>query len=255
MAKAIGVSESPQTVLERIEGWRRSDIEELDGGLTNRTYLVTSGSKRAVLKVDDEPRGKPFNAREVEAGIQQSAHAAGLAPDVLYCDERCLLVEFVEGEVWTAEHLASVENLEKLGRALQRVHALPSSGRTFDASGAARIYADLIDKRHSAEVRDRIEVIDSMPKSVDLCLCHNDLVAENIIDTDKLQFLDWEYACDNDPLFDLATVVAHHELDEAQTDALLGAYFGGAWHTWRSELERQVSNYKALLWLWNAALK
>ena len=92
-----------------------------------------------------------------------------------------------------------------------------------------------------------------MPIPADLCLCHNDLVAENIVDTGELMFLDWEYACDNDPLFDLATVVAQHELDEAQTDVLLSAYFDGAWRTGRPELERQVANYNALLWLWKAA--
>ena len=247
------MSETPRTVLERIEGWQRSDVEELDGGLTNRAFLVASGSKRAVLKYDDEPRGIPFNSREVEASVQRTAYAAGLAPAVLYSDERCLLVEFVEGEVWNAQHLRSAENVQKLGRVLQRVHALPRSGRVFDAGSTARMYADRIDTRHTAEVRDRIELIESTPIGVDLRLCHNDLVAENIIDTGELKFLDWEYACDNDPLFDLATVVAHHNLDEAQTDALLDAYLGGDWHSRRAELERQVSNYKALLWLWKAA--
>ena len=240
-------------MLERIDGWSDVCIEDLGGGLTNRTYLVTAGKRRCVLKIDPEPRGKPFNSRQNEARVQRTAHAAGLAPEVLYVDERCLLVEYVEGEVWNAQHLHSANNLERLGRALQRVHALPRSGRTFDALGAAQLYAEKLDNRNSADVRERIEIIDSVPMSVEMRFCHNDLVAENIIDAGELMFLDWEYACDNDPLFDLATLVAHHDLNEAQADTLLSAYFEGEWRAWRPGLERQVAGYTALLWLWQAA--
>ena len=53
------------------------------------------------------------------------------------------------------------------------------------------------------------------------------LVAGNIIATPAIRFLDWEYACDNDQFFDLATVVAHHDLSDDRADFLLNAYFDG----------------------------
>jgi len=244
---------TPRAVLGRIDGWSDASIENLGGGLTNRTYLVTAGTRRCVLKIDLEPRVEPFNSRKDEAKIQRNANEAGLAPAVLYSDRQCYLTEYVDGAVLSPETLRSHDTLQRLGRALSKLHALPGSGRTFDAGHAARIYADRIDDANQSEVRKRIDIIDSVPVTAELCLCHNDLVAETIIDTGELKFLDWEYACDNDPLFDLATLVAHHDLNETQADALLSAYFGREWRARRPAVARQVAGYKALLWLWQAA--
>ena len=96
-------------------------------------------------------------------------------------------------------------------------------------------------------------VIESMRHPGNLCFCHNDLVAENIIAAPDVMFLDWEYACDNDPLFDLATVVAHHELSNRQADLLLDAYFEGDGARWRRHLADQERLYDSLRWLWLAA--
>jgi thiamine kinase-like enzyme len=63
-------------------------------------------------------------------------------------------------------------------------------------------------------------------------------------------FLDWEYACDNDPFFDLATIVEHHELDDAQSLRLLNAYFDGDGERWSDNLKMQRKLYLALLCLW-----
>ena len=95
--------------------------------------------------------------------------------------------------------------------------------------------------------------VEQGPQPFNLCLCHNDLVVGNIINTPETRFLDWEYACDNDPFFDLATVVAHHHLTEAQRDTLLDAYFDGNGSRWREQLERQAEVYEALLYLWRAS--
>ena len=68
-----------------------------------------------------------------------------------------------------------------------------------------------------------------------------------------IRFLDWEYACDNDPLFDLATVVAHHGLNDRQAGVLLDAYFDGNGGRWRNALTSQMRLYDALNGLWAAA--
>ena len=61
---------SPQVVLAAVEGWEDAAVDELSGGLTNRTWLVRSGDNKAVLKIDDEIRNAPYNPRPVEASIQ-----------------------------------------------------------------------------------------------------------------------------------------------------------------------------------------
>ena len=240
-----------RAVLQRIPGWQDASIADLPGGLTNSSFLLESGGRRAVFKMDDAPRGKPLNPRTVEAAIQRSATRARLAGEVYYADETTLLTEFIEGEVWTAEHFDDDERLGQLGKRLRALHSLPLTGRCFDARAAAAQYAAVLPDSDS--VRKYVELVASLPQPENLCCCHNDLVAENIISTPEIRFLDWEYACDNDPLFDLATIVAHHGLSESQADFLLDAYFEGDGGRWRPRFEEQARLYRALLWLWSAA--
>ena len=228
-------------------------MEELAGGLSNQTWLVAASERRAVLKIDEHPRSAPFNTRVAEAQSQTQAAQAGLASAVLFTSDTVYMTEYIDGVVWSGASLDDDENLDDLAAALKKLHALPLTGRKFDAIGAAHDYASSITDADPDKVRDSVQIIESMPLPNNICCCHNDLVAANIIATPELRFLDWEYACDNDPLFDLATVVAHHRLPAERSDYLLNAYFNGDGDQWRERLERQVDIYRALLWLWEAA--
>lgn len=244
---------TPEAVLAEIPGWEGASVSELKGGLTNKSWLIVNGEKSGVLKIDHGLRGAPFNTRSAEACVQSSAEKAGLAAPVLLADDGLYFTEYVEGTVWTRDSFAEAGNLELIAAALRRLHALPLTGRAVDARVAAKRYVENIVGLDPVVVSKCTEVISHMRLPHNLCCCHNDLVAENIIATPDLMFLDWEYACDNDPFFDLATVVEHHELDDAQVTRLLDAYLGGDGRRWRKQLEKQRKLYLSLLCLWMAS--
>ena len=240
-------------MLAGIPGWQHADYRDLSGGETNRTYLVEADGRRAVLKIDARPRAAPYNRRAVESVIQKSAAGAGLAGNVLYADETVILTEYVDGEVWTADDLDDFDNLDRLAMALRKLHSLPLTGRVFDAATAARDYARRLDGADPLIARQCLDVVESMRAPRNLCCCHNDLVAANIVSAGEIRFLDWEYACDNDPFFDLATIVAHHELPTGHAERLLDAYFDGDGRRWHAQLVAQERHYDALNWLWRAS--
>ncbi len=244
---------TPDKVLGEISGWEGATWEELHGGLTNRTYRVANNGRVGVLKLDACRREEPFNTRCAEACVQSTAANAGLAPQVILADDCIYFTEYVEGEVWARRCLDKEGNLELIAATLKRLHALPLTGRSFDARVAARRYVERIDGLDPVLVELCTNITGSMRLPQHLCCCHNDLVAENLITTPELMFLDWEYACDNDPFFDLATVIEHHGLSDAQTARLLDAYFDDDGERWRVNLERQRKLYLALLCLWLAA--
>ena len=244
---------SPDEVLARIPGWSGASWSELPGGLTNRTLLVKQDGRRAVLKIDPAPRRPPYNSRQAEARIQERAAAAGRANGVLYVEDTVLLCEWGEGEVWTPAHFDLDDNLRRVAKALREIHTLPLTGRTFDAAAAAQLYAGSLDASMSGAAERHLAVVEAAPGPMNLCCCHNDLVAENILATPDIRFLDWEYACDNDPLFDLAVVVAHHGLSDRQARVLLDAYFDGNGETWRRQFGVQVRLYNVLNRLWAIA--
>ena len=241
---------TPDTVLAGFPDWVGAEVTELKGGLTNQTWLVKRDGRKAVLKIDAEVRGEPYNSRPAEAAIQSIAAEHGLANAVIHVSESVLMTEFAEGVVWSKDCLDDDANIEKLAVAMRKLHSLPLSGRTFDAVGAARDYVGCIENPDEARVKESLHKVEEGPQPFNLCFCHNDLVVGNIINAPETRFLDWEYACDNDPFFDLATAVAHHGLTAAQSETMLDAYFDGNGSRWRQQLTRQAEVYEALLYLW-----
>lgn len=242
-----------EQAIARIPGWQEATWVPLHGGLNNRTFKIDNGEKSAVLKIDDRTRDWPLNPRNVEARMQSRAHDAGLAAAVLYVDDRCYVTEYLQGKVWTSNNFAQTKHLQDLAAALRKLHSLPLTGQVFDAVSAARLYAKAAVNQDADILGRCLSQLRKGRPGTAMCFCHNDLVAANILSTPEIRFLDWEYAGDNDPLFDLATIVEHHELDEAQAETLLCAYDGGRIANRRTALEEQRSTYLALLWLWTCA--
>ena len=70
-----------------------------------------------------------------------------------------------------------------------------------------------------------------------------------------MRLIDWEFAAPGDPLFDLAVVVGHHDLDVGQGRALLGAARGRIHPSdWRG-LTHLVEGYASVRLLWEAAVR
>jgi len=244
------VTQTPDEILRSLPEWADATYERLVCGQTIGSWLVDAGDRKAVLKIDDASRGAPFNTRRAEAQIQTTAEREGLANRVLFVTDTVLMTEYVEGDIWSLDCLEDSANIEKLAIALRKLHSLPLTGRTFDALGAAREYARRIVDRDEEQISDCLRKVEAGPLPPNLCCCHNDLVVANILNTPETRFLDWEYACDNDPFFDLATIAAHHDLSQAQHSTLLDAYFDGDGTRWHEQLLRQTDAYAALLYLW-----
>ena len=233
---------------ERLPEWRKATIERVRQGQTEDAFRLTLGERRAFCKIDTEPRPATVNSRPEEASIQARVAAKGLSPAVLYFDDHCIVTEYIEATVLTAEDLALENVIGQLGERLKALHKLPLTGRRFDAASAGKSYAATIDDKDTAE--RCIAVIDSMPADDELVFSHNDMVAGNILQAESIIFIDWEYACDNSPLFDIATVLAHHALGPGAARSLLNARFGRADEDLLTRLMAYVRGYRALYWLW-----
>lgn len=244
----------PGRLLGRLPGWETADWTPLGHGSNNAVFLLRRDEQSAVLKVARRARGFPLNTRAEEARAQRQAQVAGLAPRVLYADDDLLLEEYVELPACTASDLRSPALLRRLAAALQRLHALPPTGRRFPLQAAARHYRERLlpgaDEAAAERCLSRIAAVD---QDRPVCCCHNDLVAGNILAGERLCLLDWEYAADNDPLFDLAILVRHHDVGPAGTRVLLAAYFGAHWRVHAADLRRMGEAYAALAWLWAAS--
>jgi thiamine kinase len=232
-------------------------IEAMAGGLTNRVYKLCGVDASYVLRLNADHTEAFGLDRHREISILEQASAAGLAPQIVHADvaNGILLLHYIEGRAWTSDDLVSFKNLELLASLLRSVHALPLSGKKFDASAIADAYLGNLSAQpelHTIGVRCKA-LIDCVELSESWCFCHNDVVAANVIARPDLMLLDWEYACDNDPLFDLASLISYHGLDKTIADILLNAYAGGIDAGLRDRLNERVHLYAALHWLWLAS--
>lgn len=245
--------------LARVPGWDTDtvSVEELKGGLTNRTYYVQDKDRRCVLRLDSEQAVDFQFTRSCELAVQADACRAGLAPEIIHADADAgiLVSEYLPGYVWQEHDLQSTAKLESLAGLLRRVHALPLCGTRNDMTDVAVQYERYLERGHGlhAFASRCVAIVSSIPVRDDVACCHNDIVAANVIEDSTLKLIDWEFACDNDPLFDLASAIGFHNLDARRSDILLSAYAGGSDGALRAQLAEQVRLFDAIQWLWLAA--
>jgi thiamine kinase len=230
---------------------------EIQAGLTNRSYLIEIEGRPHVLRLDTVHAAGMGLDRRLEFEVQRRAADAGLAPRILAAepDEGWLLYEYLEGRVLEPCDLAEYATLEAVAELLRAVHGLPASGRVLSVTAAAARYAEIVqpEPELSTFARRCIGVVAAAPSPVTIRCCHNDVVAANVVANGRMRLIDWEYACDNDPLFDLASLAGYHDLDERTVTVLLHAYAGTGDGDLRERLSAQRRLFDALQWLWLAA--
>lgn len=248
---------SPDSALRMIpqlagSKWR---WQPLPGGLTNRSFKVDTGNATFVLRLDSDNTAEFGLDRELETRIRRSAYAAGLGAEVVYAEAGILLSEYLPGDIWQESDLQNSDNLAALATLLRKVHALPEAGKSFSGQQSARRYTAALsaDSRLQAFSRQCQALLAATPASKVRCCCHNDIVAGNIVRHSDLKLLDWEYACDNDPMFDLASVIGFHDLGAKQIDSLFSAYSGGSDPEMYTRLQNEIRRFDIIQWLWFAA--
>ena len=206
----------------------------LHGGTVNTTYRVDTGAGRFVVRLHD-PAGQALGAdHEREAQLHATAASAGLAPALIHVDagHRFMIMEYVSGPIWTSQDFARPERVTQLGAALHALHAVvPPTVAPFDVPEVLRRHYERLaeaapeERAWFAQLMERSELALSgcasgqRPKA----LVHNDLYHSNLIGTDRLYLLDWEYAAVADPLLDLACVLAYYPQAADQAQTLLDA--------------------------------
>ena len=250
---------TPLDALARVPGWEpaRAEVTELKGGLTNRTYRVVYDGRHYALRLDVEDADVLRVDRTYEATIMQAAHMADLGPELVHVDRQAgiMVTGFLPGRPWEDSDLESPGQLERLAESIRRIHDLPLCGQRVNLLEDALGYAAFLERRRGPQAfaTHCVEVIRGMPVSDRVVCCHNDLIAGNVIDDGRLKLIDWEYARDNDPMFDLAVTIGFHDLDRSRRDILLNAYSGSSAAEFKEQLAEQIRAYDATQWLWFAA--
>jgi len=266
MHEEITIPELTQVVarLAAILGKREGAVVQLEGGITNRNFRVNFGGTDYVVRLP----GKKTNAlgidREAERMATKAAAGLGIAPKVAAMteDPPCLVTRFVPGHRVSAEELRQPELLDSVAGDLRAFH---DSGTelltTFDTVELAESYTRIAREhgieppaayedahRRAAAIRKGVA---KHPEHAPVA-CHNDLLTANfILDGERVQLIDWEYAGMGDRWFDLGNFAVNNELKDEHEERLLSTYFGEPPDTRRLatlKLFRFMSDLREAMW-------
>ncbi|MFC0529658.1 phosphotransferase [Phytohabitans kaempferiae] len=190
-----------------------------------------------------------------ESGV--GARVFEVLPDV-----PALVLEFLPGQTLDSAAVREPAMIPRIAAACRRLHAGPRFGNDFDI--IAKLY-ELLDvcRHHDLPLPDgyleRLSIVEHVRAALGILPlptvpCHNDLLAENFIDTSaedgvlrserrdddgpspcprpaserrgSLRIVDYQLSGNNDPAFELGDIAAEADFDPDQAADLTAAYFG-----------------------------
>jgi len=238
----------------------------LSNGLTNENYWIQIDDEQYVLRLNNPESKRLSLNRDDETSIIKKVSELSLVPEILFQHEQpsFRLSKWIPGIVWTKDSFKQRINLNRLAQALKQLHSQPNSELpTMNLLERLEHYRLMILRRHGQLPAIEKQILSKTIKnfiiiqpSITACLCHNDLNAANILESQSAQqsqlcFLDWEYAAVNDPLFELAVICVSNDLGDADKEYLLHAYMGSQQTVHLQETFRYwcwFYKYISLLW-------
>lgn len=195
-------------------GWHVQAI----GSITNQTYRLDVGQDSYVVRVAGQTTH--YLDRAVETHNAAIAAELGLAPPVLYLDDKLLVTRFVTGaRPLNAHDLGDSSRLQQVGDLLSR---LQRSERPFRGErhplGEIDRYLGQYPHARAAVFRQALQPVEAAlaqsPRP--LVPAHVDASAANFLlgGDGRLWLVDWEFSSMADPAWDPASIIMQRATDD-----------------------------------------
>ena len=229
------MDEITKNLIQSIPIWKGNiEIKTIDGGLTNKNYLIQESSKKFVVRLgDDIPEHLISRSNELIAS--KAASEANIGPKMIYSGKGILVLEYIESTTLTAKDVR--DKIDLIIPLLKKIHyEIPKKifGQSliFWVFHVIRNYEKFL-KDHKSSYSNLLP--DLLSQSVRLeknsspyqiVFGHNDLLPANFLDDGlRLWIIDWEYAGFNTPLFDLGGLASNCNFSQKEEIYLLENYF------------------------------
>jgi thiamine kinase-like enzyme len=225
-----------QGVYERVPWLRDAGTPERLAGLTNLNFRIGE----FVVRISGAGTSEYINRRQEDVAAR-SAAAAGVNAEVLFfdADDGLMVTRFVEGGVtMTPERFrADPGAIRRAGQAMRRLHTqaepFANDYRVFDMIDEYKALllskaAPMPDGYDEVQAEAEVGRAALLANPVAMVPCHCDPLCENFLDTGETTYLiDYEYAGNNDPMWDLGDFSVEAGFGPEHEAVLLEAYFEG----------------------------
>ncbi len=228
--------------LSNINGFRELDTKSIAikrlGGLTNRNYKIDSVLGSHVLRLTGEGT-ESYIDRKVEFHNASIASKAGVNAEIIHfdVDSGTMISTYINNAVtMDIEKLRDLDTLKRTAKAFRLLH---DCGNDFQGQFElfaqvdqylgvlGKLQADLPDgyaevQKDAEKIRTALEM-HPLPNKP----CHCDPMVENFIDDgSKMYIIDFEYAGNNDPMWDLGDFSVEGDFTPEQDRLFMHTYFG-----------------------------
>ncbi len=233
------------------------------GGFTNRNYKIDCVHGSCVLRLAGEGTSD-YMDRKAEYHAASIATEAGFNAEIVHFNvgDGTMISRYIENLVtMDIERLRDLVALKRTARAIRRLHECGKEFQgQFEIFEQIDRYLDVI-RELGAGVPDGHEELQNDAEHVRAVLlahplprkpCHCDPAVENCIDNgERVHIVDFEYAGNNDPMWDLGDLSVEGDITVEQDHALLTAYFGheaGAFDVGRMIMYKAMRDLFWILW-------
>lgn len=189
-------------------------IEKLNKGLTNTIYIVIVNNRKYLLRVPKKDHHQIVHRHHEMLALKCIANLNIDAKLVYYNEENGLKMNVFIDHALTYKECNSSTKIEEVAKLMKFFHANDKKiGVEFQPIERYFQY-----KKYTTNYifnvlpfENIIPLIQELTFS--LTLCHNDWVDGNILFTnEKTYLIDYEYAADNDPLFDVVSFLSENKI-------------------------------------------
>lgn len=216
-----------------------TSVKELEKGLSNKSYIIND---KFVCKVYQN------HVHNAEVKVSELVKKWDV-PQIMVNDEVKVTL-LIDGK--TFEELSyTQENIIKFAGVLRKFHDDKIiSGITFDPFARFEEYKSKITSPlyDFEQFNDFVDTVKEIWKKAEKQLCHNDLVPGNILMASKTYLIDWEYAGDNDYLFDLASFINENNLQDTNAKNVFLDWYFNREHSKELEIINMYDNFQSILW-------
>jgi thiamine kinase-like enzyme len=225
-------------------------LTKTNKGLTNDIYYTTINNINCVVRVPKEDVDMIINTTN-EKKVLPLIKNTDLDVEELYYfeDSRVRITKYVES--FEFNEIKSEKSIIEVAKLLKKFHNYKFKiNSEFDIIEMFYKYYNSI-KNPLFNIDKYLNILDDI-KDIknEHILCHNDLVSGNLLFTDsKTYLIDYEYAADNDPLFDLTSFTTENNLSDQESKMFYNEYFN---NNISSIISKQIiifERFQNLLWL------
>ena len=186
-------------------------------GSCNTNYsLLTSKDKYIVKKYDKNLHNN--RSKAIEYKIQHKAYQKNISakPFIIDTKNHILISEFLNGH---HKLKLDINDIHKLAYTLRKLHSIKIDGKAFN------LEKYFFQNHKYTNKKLKLSLLKLKKYKKELVLCHNDLNRGNIIFSDDIKLIDWEFSSINDRYFDLASIIVEFNLKKKDEIHFLRSYF------------------------------